>query len=454
MLRRIPIAKDTWISNKRCDDARGYYTGSNHGFDEALELYKKREYVGLYDYTYAKILASVDVSKITDLGIAAGTVVDYRLRLYNLPHGDEIPYGHEVEAYPMVSQSWGEGRGVDSDGKDDGYANWFSASSSSAWATSGAFDEYNATISASFYFEYGPENVDTDFSELVSHWLSGNTNYGFLLKLMNVYEDDGNEYWRKSFYSRHAKDIAKRPYVEVAYDDSSFDDRRNVYKDETSSMWMYRVVNGELKDFDSDVVDNVYVKIQDVVSGNATYEQHYTASLSTSGSYYAPINISSTGSYSGSSWHDIWYSGSTVFHSGTFSLQSAQTSSGAVLNNIRASVSNLKQVYDKNERAKVRVILEDAESYRNTILSASYQSNQIYSQQLYWGIKDDLGNNMVVPFNTGTTKGTRMGYDAQGHRTTLYMDSFTPGYAYRLVLYLEHNGERKVIDEGWRFKVV
>ena len=453
MLRRITFTKDNWISNKYLQ--RGYATGSNHGMDEVLELYKKSELLGDYSFTYAKILAQIDVTKITDLGIAAGTSVGYRLKIFDVTHGDELPYSYDIDMHPLVSQSWDEGRGIDEESHDDGYSNWLSASSVSTWNTSGAFHEYSSSLSSSYHFDYGWEDIDTDFTEPISYWLSGNTNYGFIAKLPTTYEDNDNEYWRKSFYSRHAKNVAKRPYVQVAYDDSYFDDRDNMYYDETGNLYMYRVINGALKDFDTDVVDNVYVKIQDTVyPGSATYEAHFTSSYSTTGTYYTSFNVSSTGSHSGSVWHDIWYSGSTVFYSGTFTLSSPQTSSGSVVNNMIASVANLRAVYNENDKAKIRVTLEDNSNYRDRVLSASYMSNQIFSQQLYWGVKEDYTNEVIVPFNTGTFKGTRLAYDAQGHNTTIYMDNFVKGHLYRLVLYLEHNGEQRVLDKGWRFKVV
>jgi len=452
MIRKIHFNKDTWITNLRL--AKGYATGSNHGRDEILELFKHSEYIGAYSSTYSKILAQIDVSEITDMGIAAGTSVLYILKMFNAEHDEELPSSYDIQFFPMVSQSWDEGAGLDSGCKDDGYCNWFSASSTSDWNTSGAFHEYKNDTSGAYHIDTGWEDVDCDVSDVVSYWLSGNTNYGMIAKLSDTAENNSVEYYRKSFYSRHSQDISKRPYIEIAYDDSKFDDRYNMYYNESGYLYMYRYVNGELKDFNTNLVDHVYVKVQDVVSGTALYNVHLTSSYITTGTYRISLNISSTGSYSGSSWHDIWYSGSTVLYSGVFQLHNPQTSSGTIINNIRASVANLRPTYSVDDVAKIRVVLQDTSRHKNKIASASYMADQIYSQKLYWAIKEDFTNETIIPFNTGSVKGTRFGYDAQGHNALIYMDNFIPRYSYKMILYVEHNGEKKILDEGWRFKIV
>jgi len=115
---------------------------------------------------------------------------------------------------------------------------------------------------------------------------------------------------------------------------------------------------------------------------------------------------------------------------------------------------NLKPVYTKDEKARLRLILEDSEAYRDVILSASYGSNPIFNKSVYYGVREDVTNRQVVAFDTGSSRGTRLGYNEGGHTFTMYMDSFVRGYTYRINFYLEHNGETKVLDEGWRFKVI
>ena len=70
-------------------------------------------------------------------------------------------------------------------------------------------------------------------------------------------------------------------------------------------------------------------------------------------------------------------------------------------------------------------------------------------------IVNDKTGEEVVPYGTGTIPFTQLGYNSEGNYFDLYMNSFVPGFIYKLLFLIDINKvDKKQIDSSFVFKVV
>jgi hypothetical protein len=132
------------------------------------------------------------------------------LKLFEAQHSESIPSDYTVVICPL-EQSWTEGSGHDMDYyTDTGSVSWNSASLTAAWANPGAYG--SASVSATFYFETGHEDLECDISEM-----SESMPYGLLIRTHpDLWIVDS---YIKKFHSRQTHFPQKRPYLEVRWSD-------------------------------------------------------------------------------------------------------------------------------------------------------------------------------------------------------------------------------------------
>jgi hypothetical protein len=212
-------------------------TGSNVGASEILNLYR----TVTEQSSEARILIRFDLSEIPSGALLTGA--NYQLHMFDAQHAETVPTEFTVYIY-QASSSWTEGQGHDMDYYTDlGYANWVSASVSAAWSASGGdsratFDPtfgyplpyplYNS-LTSSFYFQTGHEDLDVDVFRAVVDWLTVGNNFGFYIQIDPSLT--GTDYYTKKFHSRQSHFPDKRPYLEIRWTDFT-----GVLS--TSSYWM------------------------------------------------------------------------------------------------------------------------------------------------------------------------------------------------------------------------
>jgi hypothetical protein len=137
---------------------------------------------------------------------------------------EEVPLSYVVEGYP-VSQSWDMGTGWRymeySYGDYTTGVTWNYASvSSSQWDTAGG--DYIVQNGFSQSVEYLGYDLTFDVSASLNDFISGSlTNYGWIFKMTDAVESDGNSYGRLQFFSKETNTIYQ-PKIRIGWNDQVF----------------------------------------------------------------------------------------------------------------------------------------------------------------------------------------------------------------------------------------
>jgi hypothetical protein len=452
VIYRIFPSKDTFITSARRYNVP--QTGSNFGSCEIMHVFKQTAVTSSLSSSIARILTQFDLSSVPSVtaSFMARSAVSYRLRLMDAQHDKTLPSSFDIEVQ-AVSQDWDEGIGFDVDYfSDKGFANWDKRKSNAFWSVPGASG--SGPIVAA-HFDSGHENLDVDVTPIVKAWMTGGLpNYGFLVKLSSSLESDSSDYYTKMFHARETSFGDKRPHLEASWDDSIRDDRNNFVFDHTCSLYLYNVVRGAPEDIPNPCVIcgpvSLTVRIADASGTIMTVTGSYTGAT---GIYSASFSLPS-GSYSGSTFNDIWFSGSHVFMTGTF----VPAGCFAVTNDRQRAyflnVTNLKDEYQSDEVPRFDVFMRNRDYNLAVLHTASSEPRGLVATVAYYRIDNDRTDAIVVPFGTGSVETTRLSYDDRGNFFDFHMGSLPTGNLYRIVFLIESGGRRQLIDNGFKFRTV
>ena len=193
----------------------------NTGRDEILEISKDLITGG---YEVARFLIQFDTTTISS-SIASGQVTMSNAELVLKEClAEEVPLAYTVTGYP-VSQSWDMGTGWRymeySYGDYTTGVTWNYASiSSSQWDTSGG--DYINQNAFSQSVEYLGYDLTFDVSASLNDFIDGSLpNYGWILKMSDAVENDGNQYGRLQFFSKETNTVYQ-PKLRIGWDDQVF----------------------------------------------------------------------------------------------------------------------------------------------------------------------------------------------------------------------------------------
>lgn len=450
MIFRIYPSKDTFLTNDIRRNVRR--TGSNLGQSEELVVFKKAAISGSYGQlatgSLARSLLQFDFTRFTALtasGEIPNSSVSYRLRVNHKTSAEPLPTSFDM-LVNAVSSSWDEGRGMDVELDDLGFANWEKRTSSQYWTTAGG--DYLLAPSASVHFDTGYEDVDVDVTSMVTSWLLGTVpNSGLALRMTGTIEAETNfsDYFTKKFYSRQSDYVDRRPYIEVRTNDFSGDDRKNMQWSRTGSLYLYNIVGGRFVD----LVGQVVVSIADA-SGVLT---SVTASQGTTGMYSASFALP-TGSYSGSLFYDRWRAGAVTLTTGTFIFNEPQLTNTLGQDMLTARIRNLRDEYLPEDFVMFEVFFRKRAHTLPVLSTASIGTPPYIVENAYYAIENEATRERVVPFGTGSYQHTRLSYGGSGNFFRFHMENLHQGNVYRILFLVDEEGRRQVVDPGLRFKVV
>jgi hypothetical protein len=462
VIYRIFPSKDNWITNLVAPFVNVPVTGSNFGASEILELFKKVGVSGAGGWagssSLGRVLMQFDFSRWNQLtsSLDAPRSPLWRLVMKNARHAETLPSSYDVEVISL-SRSWDEGPGYDHETfVDKGQSNWVQARSDSYWTTLGG--DLLTDVISTYHFDDGSEDLDVDVGRNVSRWLSGTViNNGLCVRVSSSLETNALDYYVKKFHSRQTNFLDRRPYLESRWDDSVRDDRANFVFDYSGTLYLYNKVRGQLTNIPGIPLGQncMNVRIADLSGTLMTLSASWTG---LPGIYSASFTLA-TGSYSGSRFNDIWTSGSRVYMTGAF--VPSDDFSRQSLGNARlvASVPNLKSIYTTDESPDLRVYIREYDYNPPVVLTASISSpGGLMVTRGYYRVDNDRTKEQVVPFGTGSYEGgtdwTRLSYDENGNYFGFHMGALAPGQVYRIVLLIDQDGQRQVLDGGFKFKVV
>lgn len=454
MIFRIYPTKDTFIGTAKVHAVA--QTGSNYGYAESLELYKVAGVSGSTSNSGSEItrlfLQFSTASLDTFLGLAyvpTNRPRFFYLRMKHETTAETLPSSFDADVV-LVSSSWDEGRGMDSSGHNDkGYANWVKRTSTSYWTSQGG--DFHQSPKVSYHFDSGYEDVDADITGLVNVWSSGtHTNNGIGVKLTASVEADTlfQDYYLKSFYSRHSQWPDRRPYMEVRWNDFLADDRGRMAWGRTGSIFLHNVVDGQYQDL-SIGSNTLIVRIADA---SGTLMAVTASHVGMTGMYSASFALP-TGSYSGSIFYDRWSSGSFAYLTGSFTFVTRGPSTTTPSREYISRVVNLRNFYEPDEVVRFDVYFKRKNYRANVVQTASADVRPEIMERSFYAIENESTREQVVPFGTGSLQHTRLSYDYGGNYFWFPMTNLHSGEVYRVVFMVEKDGQKQVLDNDIKFRV-
>lgn len=469
-IKRYYANSDTTITNAYKENLTTRATGSNMGLSDSLEtftIYNQVNYSVSGDTVVtgaqveaARILIAFDANAIKsdyDSSVVP-SASNFYLRLFNAKHPQTLPSNFSLDVYPLTT-AFTEGRGLDmEDYSDEGLANWVSASSGVAWASTGAMGDVGSKLGTSS-FTYGDEDLLVDITSHVNALRADPTTHkGFVVTFPTSALDETRSYYTKKFFARDSEYFFKRPVIEARWDDSISDDRAKIYKisnrlsdsDNTSNLYMYNWYNGSLQDINGD--PTVSIKLYSDSSRTVELSgSTYTGSVTNpdSGIYKAAIRVDTTAS----TVYAKWFSGSTTYFEDQFSVYTRDFPNDYNEPEYVISMPNLKQSYNKEEDTRLRLYtrLKDWSPTIYTVASQAIQ-NDVVKNSYYKIVRlvDDLE---VISYGTGSLKYSKLSYDVSGSYFDLDMSLFESGYAYGIKFMFEINGKYREQPETFKFRV-
>ena len=488
MYKILRADRDGYITDRVVSGRRA--TDSNVGHAGTLDIFK------LYGATRSGSTPNLELSRafihfdLTPLStlVADGTIDTSnssfwcKLLLTDVYGGQPVPDNFTLEVFPL-SASFQEGYGKDiSYYADVDAANWLSSSTGVLWSTPGAATPGTNLTTCDYItsstslpstrvqqsFVDGTEDLSIDVTKIVSATLSGELpDSGFRISLQSTLESDTKTYFVKRFASRHAYDETKRPKLVFGYDDSMQDDTQVLTFDATCRIRLFNSVAGKLTNLTSGGIDLtgsncVLLRLDALVSGSPHFSfsgsQVYAGTKYHSGSYYADVQLSSTGSLatfvsqSGSiSFNPVWTSldGAVTYTTGskvTFASQNRSASSG-ILQRYIVSVNGTKKDYRADETIYAQVNIFDQSSPLLKVVKVPVETPSIVIPDSYYRIRDAVLDEVIVPFDD-VKNSTRLSSDSTGMYFKQDVDALTPGRTYVIDVMVKSMGITRVFESA------
>lgn len=480
---RIPITKDTTIST--WSEIPSLRNLGNAGSSQIVDVWA--QYRSDKDQKFlTRFLAESNLTAL-QAAIADGSVpnpatdtsVSCTLRFFNINFSEPQAYEFTLQAFP-ITKSWQEGRGIRIDSfTNTGYASWVSASTTASWSSTGG--DYTATLSATQYFNSGAEDLNINVREILVNWLTGGSNYGFLVKMDDTIESltastsTNTQYYRKSFHGRGTNYPNYAPYIQLEWNSLITDDRKIGIFGTAFNLYFYNSSNGNYSDIDG-ILTSFPGKVSisgskagfsgslsafsgvssdtGAASANKEILGNLTASRIKRGIYRLNFTLPNTSSIF-NTFTDVWSvtsaaSAATLSTGLTFyPVSSISGDNSFVSLNTSIAIPNWRPAYSKESTIVKKVyffeqsgnVIPLAQSERNSISSiASSTLNSYISTSGWWRIITD-------PLGIVDLGWQRLEYDGDSNFFTLDFSNFKRGVPYKMEFKLIVRGETIIFDD-------
>lgn len=313
----------------------------------------------------------------------------------------------------------------------------------------------------------------------------GITNYGYLIKLSDAFEDGSRErsYYTKRFFARSSEFFFKRPSIEARFDLSRQDDRSFVFassslvplSENQNTIFLYNKIRGSLVDIpdtgshflvqlrrtveDGESIVTLPVDGTNVMSGAPTF---ITASRHEKGVYKATFQVPASGQF-----YDFWTKckNKTGASPGAPAYTTLVTGSGFTAIHPSSSfykegseyvvnITNLKSLYSPQEKATFRVYTRSKDSQPNIYTVASNKAPVSNIKEGYYKIKRKADNLTVIPYSTASNPSySKLSYDVSGSYFDLDMSILEPNYLYEISFLRKDQNDYVEQKEKFKFRV-
>lgn len=457
-IRWFTASKDTTITNAYRSSLKSRATGSNMGASDVLESFCLYGQVYGADNELSRILVDFPISEISN-NISAGKIPStarFYFKLTNVEHSENLPIQFTMKVRP-ISRNWEEGVGLDMEEYLDlGKSNWLSASTSTAWTTAGG--DFLSTFNQTAYFDKGTEDLELDVTDWVNDRIAGNvgtSGYGLGIMMNSPEESALSSSYTKMFSARTSEYFFSRPRLEARWDSSVKDDRPLCYisssmasaSDNLNTIYLYNVQRGQLANLPGVGTGAIYIQLKNVSGSNVATQPNtpITGGWVSTGMYTATFAYSGSGRV-----YDVWYNGSTVFHTGTILMKEPGRYGYSKDDSFAITTVEGKRSYTNKEQARFRFFINKKNNLQNVYSVVNTTNEHFPIKDTFYSITRLADNLTVVPYGTGSTNHTKLSYNTSGSYFDFDMSMLEAGYSYDIRLmsylfsdYIEHSFAHK-----------
>lgn len=267
-------------------------------------------------------------------------------------------------------------------------------------------------------------------------------------------------WYTKKFFGRGSEFFFKRPTIEAVWDSSIKDDRGNFYasssllpaEENERTIYLYNAIGGRLRDIPGATTLGVRVFSAES-GGDQINTSPITAGRVSTGIYSASFALDTTASVVYDRWFDIGFT--DCYHTGTIDIKTHQASGYSPYPTYVTTLTNLRSTYYTHETPRFEFYVREKDWSPTIYTVATKKTDTLIiesgSYQIH-RLTDDL---VVIPYDTGSTKGTEMSFDVSGNYFDLKMDLLEAGYSYGIkVAYYEQTVNSYVEQPHiWKFRV-
>jgi len=269
-------------------------------------------------------------------------------------------------------------------------------------------------------------------------------------------------YYTKKFFGRGSEFFFKRPTIEAIWDSSIKDERGDFYasssllpaSENERTIYLYNNIGGRLRDIPYVSTGEIYVKVYTSASaGLLLTPTVITGGYVSTGIYSASFALDTTYEKV----YDRWFNSAltTCYHTGAIDIKTHAASGHNPYPNYVTNLTNLRPTYYTHETNRFRFYVRQKDWSPTIYTVATAKNDTLIIQSGSYQIHRITDNLLVIPYNTGSSKGTEMSFDVNGNYFDLQMDQLEPGYSYGVkVAYYEETVDSYVEQPYmWKFRV-
>jgi len=491
-IKKFYSVSDTTITNAYKGDLSTRAINSNMGLSDSLEVFfifgqsPDENAVLAQKLEESRIVIKFNIDDIRQsYNSQFPSDTKFIFKLSNAEHPYTLARNYKIKVYSLTS-SFSEGNGLDMESYlDEGVASWVNRENNSPWQTPGALDlDVNGDIVNSFLgeqnFDTGEENLEIDITNYVKGYFDdlALVHNGFAVVIDGDLTSGASEqnYYTKKFFSRSSQYFFKRPVIESRSSKKLSDDRGKFYikssvlsqEENTQRIYLYNLINGELRDFTFAAGQELYVKLYtDSEKSTLTVldpaSDFVEATRESLGVYYVDLVVEDPGV---DKVYEEWFvaadgtaapENKTIVHDGEISLKKFKATSQNTAIEYVSNIVNLKNSYTGSEVAKFRVYTRPKDWSPTIYTVASKKSEPLIVQKMYYKIVRLVDDEDVIPYGIGSTENnnehTLLSYDASGSYFDFDMSLLEKGYMYGIKLLYSVNNEIREQNDIFKFRI-
>ena len=156
---------------------------------------------------------------------------------------------------------------------------------------------------------------------------------------------------------------------------------------------------------------------------------------------------------SASTVYDRWFSGSTYYHTGSFTPTSFDSSNINSIERYVTTITNLENEYYNNDITRLRLFTRLKDWSPTIYTVASKEIENSFIEDAYYKVVREVDSYDVIEYGTGSLNHTRLSYDLTGSYFDLDMKMLEPGYSYGIKFVYNTNGSFQEQPETFKFRI-